>query len=381
MAKDDLEIGDEVIINGEGLQQLFEILSREGYRIFGPTIHHTALVYDQIRSVSDLPVGWRDVQEAGTYRLVKEDTESLFGYVLGPQSWKKYLHPPVVRLWRAEREGGGFHVVEEKYQIPQYAFLGVRSCEIHAIYSLDSVFGTQEFSDPIYNERRKKVFILAVNCTRPGGTCFCVSMNTGPEVKSGFDIALTEVLDNGRHYFIAEVGTEKGTNVLRDVTCRNPNEEEKRTARALLKEAARLMGRNLDTSNLKSIFYENFEHHQWEKVAERCLTCANCTMVCPTCFCNTIADANTLNGEHAERWRRWDSCFTLDFSYIHGGSIRTSEKSRYRQWLTHKLITWKEQFGTLGCVGCGRCITWCPVGIDITEEARTILEEPSSPVK
>jgi len=381
MAKDDLEIGDEVIINGEGLQQLFEILSREGYRILGPTIRHTALVYDQIRSVSDLPVGWGDVQEAGTYRLVKEDPESLFGYVVGPQSWKKYLHPPVIRLWRAEREGGGFHVVEEKEQIPQYAFIGVRSCEIHAMYSLDSVFSTQEFSDPIYNERREKAFILAVNCTRPGGTCFCVSMNTGPKVKSGFDIALTEVLDNGRHYFIAEVGTEKGTKVLRDVTCRNPNEEEQRTARALLKEAARLMGRNLDTSNLKSIFYENFEHRQWEKVAERCLTCANCTMVCPTCFCNTIADANTLNGERAERWRRWDSCFTKDFSYVHGGSIRTSEKSRYRQWLTHKLVTWEDQLGTLGCVGCGRCITWCPVGIDITEEAKTILKEPSSLLK
>jgi ferredoxin len=381
MVQNPLKVNDQVVIEPEKLQQLLDNVKGEGYKTLGPTIRESAIIYDEVSSVSDFPIGWNDVQEAGTYRLEQNGHETFFGYVVGPYSWKQYLHPPMVPLWRAEREGGGFHVVEEKGQVPQYAFIGVRSCEIHAINSLDSVFNTNEFSDSIYNERREKAFILAVNCTRPGGTCFCASMNTGPEVKSGFDIALTEVLDNGRHYFIAQVGTEKGTSVLRGVTCRNPNEEEQRTARALLKEAARLMGRNLDTSNLKPIFYDNFEHPQWEKVAQRCLTCANCTMVCPTCFCNTIADANTLDGESAERWRRWDSCFTLGFSYIHGGSIRTSEKSRYRQWLTHKLITWEEQLGTHGCVGCGRCITWCPVGIDITEEAKTILKETSSPVK
>ena len=79
-----------------------------------------------------------------------------------------------------------------------------------------------------------------------------------------------------------------------------------------------------------------------------------------------------LYGARAERWRKWDSCFTLDFSYIHGGSVRTSAAARYRQWLSHKLATWIDQFGSSGCVGCGRCITWCPVGIDITEEVAAI---------
>ena len=132
------------------------------------------------------------------------------------------------------------------------------------------------------------------------------------------------------------------------------------------------MGRSMDTCNIKDLFYRNLEHPRWNNVAERCLTCANCTMVCPTCFCTTIEDVTDLTGEHAERWRKLDSCFTMDFSYIHGGSVRASTKSRYRHWITHKLATWIDQFGTSGCVGFGRCITWCPVAIDITEEVHAI---------
>ena len=134
----------------------------------------------------------------------------------------------------------------------------------------------------------------------------------------------------------------------------------------------------LDTTDIKGLLYRNYENPRWIEVANRCLTCGNCTLVCPTCFCNTIYEATDLAGKHAERWRKWDSCFNVDFSYIHGGSIRSSPMSRYRQWMTHKLATWIDQFGTSGCVGCGRCITWCPVGIDITEESRAIRESEKS---
>jgi Fe-S-cluster-containing hydrogenase component 2 len=132
------------------------------------------------------------------------------------------------------------------------------------------------------------------------------------------------------------------------------------------------MGRSMDTTDIKELLYRNYDHPRWRNVASRCLTCANCTMVCPTCFCTTVEDVTDLTGNQAERWRKWDSCFTVDFSYIHGGSVRASPESRYRQWMTHKLATWIDQFGTSGCVGCGRCITWCPVAIDITEEVRAI---------
>lgn len=370
-----LRINDEVLIEPKDIQSLLDMLKNTGYKTIGPTIRNGVVLYDQIQSIDDLPMGWNDDQDAGTYGLSKNDTGSFFGYVVGADSFKRYLHPPLLRLWRAKREHKGFRVIEEKGNIPRYALLGVRSCDVHAIRILYKVFNTGEFSDPIYNERHNNAFIIAVNCTRPGGTCFCTSMNTGPEAKSGFDIVLTEVLQNGQHFFTARAGTKKGVRVLGRIPHREASDEEQKLTRRILLDASKQMGRTINTANLKAIFYEKFDHPRWEKVAGRCLTCGNCTMVCPTCFCHTIEDANTLNGEYAEHWRKWDSCFTRDFSYMHGGSIRSSEKSRYRQWLTHKLATWVDQFGIFGCVGCGRCITWCPVGIDITEEAKAIQEE------
>jgi sulfhydrogenase subunit beta (sulfur reductase) len=98
--------------------------------------------------------------------------------------------------------------------------------------------------------------------------------------------------------------------------------------------------------------------------------------VCPTCFCSTVEDVTDITGEHAERWQKQDSCFTMDFSFLHGGSVRASTRSQYRQWLTHKLATWIDQFDESGCTGCGRCITWCPVAIDLTEEVDAIRKSP-----
>ncbi len=375
MDKNNLRVKDEVILEVEGLEQLLVALKNKGYTTLGPTISGGVIIYDELISISDLPLGWNDVQEAGTYRLKRGENGSLFAYAVGPYSWKKFLHPSVVRLWKAKRNGPGFRVLPSKEQIPKYALIGVRPCELSAIGIHDKVFNTDNYSDPLYNSRRKKGLIVAVNCTRLGGTCFCTSVNTGPKAGGGFDIALTEIMDAGNHYFLAQIGSRRGAKILQVVPQREAGDKEKSTAKKLLEKAATQMGRSLKTSNLKTIFDEHFEDPSWEEVAKRCLTCGNCTMVCPTCFCCNVEDANALDGAYAERWRRWDSCFSRDFSYIHGGSIRFSEHARYRQWVTHKLVTWVDQFETLGCVGCGRCITWCPVGIDITEEAKAILEK------
>jgi formate hydrogenlyase subunit 6/NADH:ubiquinone oxidoreductase subunit I len=353
-------------------QHLLDVLRAGGYRIVGPTVRDAAIVYDEIERVDDLPVGWTDEQAPGRYRLKPRSDRALFGYVVGPHSWKKYLHPPAERLWRATRNGKTFSISAEPTASLKYAFVGVRACELRAIGILDQVMTGGVPADPSYAARRSDAFILAVNCVQAGGACFCVSMQTGPRAASGFDLALTELIAATEHVFLVETGSERGAEILDQVPHRPASEQEITLARGKIEAAAAQMGRSLDTTGLKELLYRNYEHPRWDEVAQRCLTCANCTMVCPTCFCTTVEDVTDLSGEHAERWRKWDSCFTLDFSHIHGGSVRASGRSRYRHWMVHKLATWFDQFGSSGCVGCGRCIAWCPVGIDITEEARAI---------
>jgi formate hydrogenlyase subunit 6/NADH:ubiquinone oxidoreductase subunit I len=375
-------VGEQVVVERRHLDQLFETLNHRGYQLVGPTVRDGAIVYDELTHVSDLPIGWTDVQDGGTYRLKKRNDQALFGYVVGPHSWKKFLFPSAVKLFSVKRTGQGMEIIPPESdstpnpepRIPNYAFIGVRSCELHALAIQDKVFIGGQYVDPLYKARRQSAFIVAVNCGQAGGTCFCVSMNTGPKATAGFDLALTEVIEGERHYFVVEVGTELGAEVLEQVSSKPAEQADLETANRIVARAAGQMGRTMDTTNIKELLYRNYEHARWGEVASRCLTCANCTMVCPTCFCSTVEDVTDLTGEHAERWRKWDSCFTMDFSYIHGGSVRATPKSRYRQWMTHKLATWIDQFGSSGCVGCGRCITWCPVAIDITEEVRAIRE-------
>ncbi|GEM83097.1 4Fe-4S dicluster domain-containing protein [Meiothermus hypogaeus] len=355
------------VLERSGLLQLLQALKAKGYLTLGPTVREGAIVYDQLSRLEDLPIGYTDHQEGGTYRLRRRGDEALFGYNVGPHSWKRFLHPPILRLFRARKINGGFEFEHEAEALPNYAFIGVRACELLAIRVQDQVFLGGAYQDPHYKARRERVFIVAVNCTQAGNTCFCASVQSGPKAQAGFDLALTEVLEGDRHYFVGEVGSERGAEVLGEIPHRAALPSEVAQAEAKVAQATRQMGRSLATEGLKEMLYQNLEHPRWEQVAARCLSCGNCTQVCPTCFCTSVEDHTDLSGV-AERTRRWDSCFTADFSYLHGGSVRVSTKARYRQWLTHKLATWQDQFGMLGCVGCGRCITWCPVGIDLTEE-------------
>ena len=364
-------VGTQAVIELPALAQLFPALERRGYQVVGPTLRDGAVTYDTLTSLEELPIGWTDEQQAGQYRLKKREDAALFGYGVGPQSWKRFLHPSEVRINALERDGQSFKVLNPPAPATRQAFLGVRACELAAIRVLDRVLVGDQQVDPVYQQRREGVFIIAVNCTRASSNCFCSSMETGPQAGSGFDLALTELATPERHMFVAEVGTGRGAEVLAEIEHRAAAAEEVRAAQDAV-QAVGQMERQFDTRGVRELLYENFEHPRWAEVAARCLSCANCTMVCPTCFCTTTEDSSDVTGQSAERWRRWDSCFTESFSYIHGGSLRQSVKSRYRQWLTHKLAAWVDQFGTFGCVGCGRCITWCPVGIDLTEEVAAL---------
>jgi len=363
--------GDTLVVEARDLDSLLAALRQRGHTLIGPTRRDGAIVLGEIGGASDLPVGWSDEQDGGRYRLRRREDSAYFGYAASPHAWKRYLHPPTVVRWRAHRDDGGFVAEPDTAPPPRYAFVGVRPCELAAILVQDRVFLGGPFVDPAYLSRRESAFILAVSCGSPGGTCFCTSMGTGPKAGPGFDLALTEVID-GRHDLVVEVGTERGAEVAAGVPHRPAEAADFYAARAVLAAAEGNMGRSLDTAGLKDALYRHYEDPRWDEVAKRCLACSNCTMVCPTCFCATVEDETDLVGRATERRRIWDSCFSQEFSYVHGGSVRTSGGARYRQWITHKLATWHDQFGVSGCVGCGRCITWCPVGIDITAEARAV---------
>lgn len=362
--------GERTVLDVAGFRGFFDLLARE-YDVVGPTVRDGAIVYDTLTSVDDLPSGIHDEQGGGRYRLAQGDDGAWFAYVVGPQSWKRFLHPPFLRLWSAERRDRGFEVAAPVEPARPHAFLGVRACELAAISVQDRVLMGGAYVDPSYRARREAALLIAVNCGQVGGNCFCASMQTGPRVHTGFDLALTEILE-GEHRFLVEPGSERGLALIEASGAPPASQRDLDAAESALAAAPGQMGKSLEAAGLKDLLYRHYENPQWDQVAKRCLACANCTLVCPTCFCVSVEDATDLTGNEAIRSRRWDSCFTTEFSYIHGGSVRTSTGARYRQWITHKLATWQDQFGSPGCVGCGRCITWCPVGIDITEEVAAL---------
>jgi hypothetical protein len=221
---------EHVVVESAHFQHLLDALTQRGYQVVGPTVRDGAIVYEAIDSVDALPMGWTDEHDGGRYQLKKRDDPAWFGYVVGPHSWKQFLHPPELRLWQAQRQDNGFQFLDESPNLPKYAFLGVRSCELHAIAIQDQVFMQGAYIDATYASRRQDVFTIAVNCGQAGGTCFCVSMQTGPQASSGFDLALTEILDGNRHFFVMQIGTAKGAEVMHDVPHRDAPAEDVQVA-------------------------------------------------------------------------------------------------------------------------------------------------------
>ncbi|MER6083466.1 4Fe-4S dicluster domain-containing protein [Streptomyces sp. NPDC001833] len=363
---------DGLVMGKDGMAALVDVLIRRGFTVVGPTVRDGAIVLAELRSADELPYGWGVELEAGRYRLVERSDGAAFAHAAGPQSWKPFLHRPRVREWSADRVDGQLALTADPSVPPRYAFLGVRPCDLRAIAVQDRVLTGGAYRDTGYEGRRSGALLIVVECTEPGATCFCVSMGTGPAAGPGHDLAMTEVLDGDGHRFWIRSGSPEGAAILAELPARPADPETRETARAGVAAAADRMGRTMPEADLRELMAGTLDAPRWDDVAGRCLTCGNCTMVCPTCFCTTTEDVTDLTGDHAERWRLWDSCFDLDFSQLHGGPVRTSPRSRYRQWMTHKLGTWYDQFGSSGCVGCGRCIVWCPVGIDITEEAAAL---------
>ena len=350
------------------LQVLIDELRADGRKVIGPRVADGAIVYDEVTAVADLPEGWGDVQDAGQYRLIRRRDRKLFNYNMGPASWKRFTFPPVVPLNIGRRDGREVTFEPAHLDPPRLAFLGVRGCELAALGIQDRVFLGGPYTDEDYRARRAAAFVVAVNCTTAAPTCFCTSMGTGPEIRGGHDLVLTE-LDEG---FVVRAGSAAGADLLARLPVKAADAGQIFRAAGAIGKVAATIGDPLPTAGLHDRLLAQFDSPQWAEIAERCLMCANCSMVCPTCFCSSVTQRSDLDGHVSTSERVWDFCFTSSFARVAGGNFRNRPRDRYRQWLTHKFATWIDQFGTFGCVGCGRCIAWCPVGIDVRKELMAI---------
>lgn len=362
------------VLERSGLGRLVSILREEGHEVYGPVVVDRAIRYRRIEDIADLASGVRDVQGPGHYALAERVDGAVFGHTVGANSLKDLFFPARRAVWTSVREGNSHIFEPAEPTATKLAVIGARACEVAAMSIQDEVLLNGTYVDTDYLRRRRDAFIVSIDCTEPGEVCFCNSIGTGPAADSGFDLAMTELQIDGQWEYVGRCGTERGEAILERVGHRVPDQIEVDRARSAVSMAAAAMGRELTTAGLPEFLASHREHPVWAEIADRCLGCGNCTQACPTCFCVSTLDTSGLDGRSAGRSVRWDSCFSLDFSFMGGRPHRSSLDSRYRQWLTHKLSGWVEQFGTSGCVGCGRCITWCPVGIDFTAEIPRMTE-------
>ncbi|MGD0002353.1 MAG: 4Fe-4S dicluster domain-containing protein [Bryobacteraceae bacterium] len=359
-------------LSPEHLGRLIALLAEQGYEVIGPRKEGAAIRWGPVGSLDDLPAGVGSESTPGHYRLRERAGPERFAWGPSPDSVKRWLHVPEARFAQASKTNGTFHILHEEPPSAKVAFLGLRPCDVAALERLDKVFMEDRFVEEHYAARRRDALFIAVNCTVSLETCFCASMECGPRAAKGFDIALTEHVSGGEApgglEYMAETGTARGLHLVEALGAPRAEAAFVAECREASKQAGASQSRKVDWRSAVAVMLRSFEHPRWEETAQRCLACANCTLSCPTCFCVNTIEKTSLDGQSGERKRLWDTCFTQSFTYIHGGSVRTSVKSRYRQWLGHKLAWWQQQFGTAGCTGCGRCIAWCPAGIDITEE-------------
>jgi len=251
---------------------------------------------------------------------------------------------------------------------PQVLF-GLRPCDSKALLLLDSVFDQEDYQDPYYIEKRKNMVLIGLACTNPQSTCFCTSVGGGPFDKEGLDILVTK-LDDNRCY--VEILTEKGKQLIaEDSSFKTVEKPDTKQVESVKKEAEAKIPTKVALEGLKEKLDGIFDSPLWDRIHEKCLGCAVCTYLCPTCHCFALLDEKVSS--NGQRIRNWDSCmfpiFTLEAS---GHNPRVSNRERMRQRIMHKFNYFVKNFGQTACVGCGRCLINCPVNMDIREIIETI---------
>jgi len=290
--------------------------------------------------------------------------------MLGP---RQFIYPSRQTLFDIDRGTGKYQTILPQQNKKRLIF-AAHPCDMHAISVLDRTF-LGDFKDAYYRKLREETLTVVLNCNKACNSGFCASMGTGPflQLKEGFDIVLTAIERN----FLTEFGSAKGKRTVKKANgLKKARRQDFAGKKEIETSAKRSFIKQLDTADLPELLMHNLDHPVYKQTAEaRCLGCTNCTMVCPTCYCYNIEDKTPYDLKSTTRCRYWDSCQELNFARVHEGNFRSSRQARLRQFVTHKLATWVEQYGCFGCVGCGRCMTWCPTKIDLTEMAKEIQQD------
>ncbi len=370
MVARDVPALETLFLDAADRQRLIDALREAGYAVHGPVVRDGVIRYAPVATLADLPRGWRDTQAPGRYRLRQVDDERLFAWAAPAESLKRYVFPPREFLFTVHREGGALRFTPAVAEAPKIAVLGVRACDLAGLHLQDRHFLHGPHPDPACRVRRRNLFLIAVHCTAPADSCFCAATGDGPMARYGYDLAIGE-LDDG---WLLTARSEGGRTILERLPAPPADPDRIAAHGRAVAAAAAGQRRRLPAGDLSAALSARLESPHWAEVAGRCLACGNCTAVCPSCFCHAHVEEPSLDGEHSRRLRQWDSCFTAGHSLLHGRPVRADTASRYRQWLVHKLAGWHEQYGRSGCSGCGRCLTWCPEGIDLTAEAAAVLE-------
>ncbi|MBI3746316.1 MAG: 4Fe-4S dicluster domain-containing protein [Chloroflexi bacterium] len=349
---------------------LLQALAAGGRRVVGPTVADGAIVFADLERAADLPAGLTLATAPGRARLeplpAGPGARRTFQYTVSGEGIKKFTFPSRVDALSMTTDLAG--TVRVKVEAPAepvpLAVVGARACDLAALAVHDRVLIGGPAVDPDYAARRSDLLVVAVECALASSTCFCATMGTGPEVTTGADLVLAE-LDDG---FVVRAPSAAGGRIVESLGLAPAAPERVGKAAAQTAAARVAMGTDAIPANARDLLLANLEHPRWEAIAERCIACANCTLVCPTCFCTGQTVTSGFDGVTSTAARTWDSCFTDGFTQVAGGNFRPRHQDRYRQWMTHKFATWFDQFGTSGCIGCGRCVAWCPVGIDVRAE-------------
>jgi len=360
--------GNLFIGSSEDLRVVVEFLQRElgGAKLFGYRHHNGRIAFSEINNINEIFVALTDIQKPGYYRA-----SSGYRFRHSFSSPKVFLLPPEHLILTVSRD---YDILESSSSFQELTaiFFGIKPCDRKAIDILDHILYGRS---PVYTTRRNAVRAIVVEeCLEPGETCFCSTVNAGPTISSGFDIAYARLYGD---LLVFRYGSSLGEKILGKVGLQRAQESHVKMYLEMVNRAISMMrGRIPNISEIQKALMEKVSAKPfWEEISSKCVGCGNCNYVCPTCFCTEIED-RVENG-FSTRVGVWLGCLTYTYGLVAGGHFRQELYTRYRHFILHKFLFYPKQVGDIGCVGCGRCITWCPLGIDLRETLSRIAEVKS----